>query len=362
MEPKSIDSPNSIYYTLDGARGVAAICVVIYHASFFMNVSILPSGYLGVDLFFVLSGFVLAHVYELRFAAGMEPWRFMALRVARLYPLYILGALVGAVSAVAAWRFHAGTLRGSELIVASITAIFMAPTVYHSQNPDLYPLNGPSWSLLFELVANLIYVVFWRQLTNRVLGVVVAVSAAMLIVIAFHEKTLQLGGLWSDVGFGLPRVCFSFFAGVGIFRLLRRLQVLTRWAWCLPLATIPIFALAPSAAWRPLTDLFGVLICGPALVMLMSWYRPGPKATSFYALLGQISFAVYAIHYPLMELSRRALRLKHIELMSISPAWLLVFILALGLMCYTVEILYDRPVRKLLLRILPRSGAAPVTT
>jgi peptidoglycan/LPS O-acetylase OafA/YrhL len=85
----------SRFGTLDGLRGVAVMVVVLYHAGIIFGAWISRFGYLAVDLFFALSGFVLSHAYDNRFVGGMRVAEFLYLRVVRLYPLYFLGLVLG---------------------------------------------------------------------------------------------------------------------------------------------------------------------------------------------------------------------------------------------------------------------------
>jgi peptidoglycan/LPS O-acetylase OafA/YrhL len=96
---------------MDGIRGIAAILVALFHfrATFLhYDNNVIGDGYLAVDLFFVLSGFVLAHAYEHRFARGMTTFEFMRARVIRLYPLYFVGL------AIASMAMFAGISRSPE--------------------------------------------------------------------------------------------------------------------------------------------------------------------------------------------------------------------------------------------------------
>ncbi len=91
----------SIKFTvLDGLRGVAALCVVQTHTQDLLLGDTLPTAYLAVDLFFLLSGFVLAHAYEERLRQGMTLHRFMLARLVRLYPLYLAGIAIAVPLAV----------------------------------------------------------------------------------------------------------------------------------------------------------------------------------------------------------------------------------------------------------------------
>jgi len=146
----------SRFGTLDGLRGVAAIVVVLFHAIF--GAWVPRFGYLAVDLFFILSGFVLSHAYDKRFVAGMSVAEFLSLRVVRLYPLYLLGLVLG----LCVVRINpsimdapaAGVLLNFVLNLFDLPGMEIPGTLYR----ELFPLNVPLWSLFFEFwVANLIF-------------------------------------------------------------------------------------------------------------------------------------------------------------------------------------------------------------
>jgi len=88
--PQAITSANSVnrFEMLDLLRGIAALAVLIYHSAHFLGGQLLPGGYLAVDLFFMLSGFVIAHNYDSKIAAGMTLREFMLVRGIRLFPCY----------------------------------------------------------------------------------------------------------------------------------------------------------------------------------------------------------------------------------------------------------------------------------
>src|SRR5215210_2241655 len=85
-----------VYHSLNGLRGLAALIVVLFHAAALIGTQLAPGGYLAVDLFFILSGFVIAHAYDHRFAEGLGPLAFIRYRIIRFYPLYLLGLAIGA--------------------------------------------------------------------------------------------------------------------------------------------------------------------------------------------------------------------------------------------------------------------------
>ncbi len=211
------------YHTLDGLRGIAALSIVILHTPHFLGWWNLPSTFLSVDLFFVLSGFVLATAYERRFGADISIMGFLWVRIVRLYPLYILGTALGVPVALLAMKFGGGGLTvpwTRTLLTTSLPlSALMLPTPNIVDSEAIYPFNPVLWSIFFELFINVIYVSFWRYLRyTSILLLTVGVSAICLIVYGLQAGTLDGGYAWNNLLSGFFRVFFSFFCGVVIFR------------------------------------------------------------------------------------------------------------------------------------------------
>ena len=182
------------FLTLDALRGVGAIAVMGGHAGIILNAYMPPFMYLAVDMFFVLSGFVLAHAYDGKFADGMSVPSFLRARIARLYPVYLIGLVLGLVS-VAFANIHA--LSPGRALLSFFFGIFALPSPPMGALGALFPLNGPFWSLFFEFwVANLIFALFWRQLQGRLLWAMILGSASVL---AFSWAAFRHPGFRMDL-------------------------------------------------------------------------------------------------------------------------------------------------------------------
>ena len=162
------------FHLLDGLRGIAALIVMFRHTGYFWGGWTIPQSYLAVDLFFVLSGVVVANAYEARLRAGLAPARFALLRLIRLYPLYLLGSLIGLVPVVAALLGLAPSSLASPLPLVLLAAALLLPLV---SDPNLFPLNTPAWSLFFEMLANLAYAAMLRHLHCALLAALLLASA-----------------------------------------------------------------------------------------------------------------------------------------------------------------------------------------
>jgi len=271
------------FATLDALRGVAAIGVMLFHSMPDSPLAI-RGGYLAVDLFFGLSGFVIALTYEDRLRGGMGLREFLTLRAIRLWPMLVVGALLGM-----------GLYQGSAGM------LFLLPNPF---SDTLYPSNPPLWSLLFEALAYLGFATFAYRLQLK--GLLALLTGGGLALAAFalqgHALLQEFGGFWSTAPAGLARLCFSFTAGVVIYRL-RQSQGLPRSrdrrAWLLAAAVSAVMLLITTTG--SLAGLAAIFVIFPALIWLASkWELPSPRAGS---LLGALSYPLYCIHMPILALT-----------------------------------------------------------
>ena len=137
------------FTTLDGIRGFAAILIVVFHAHLYFGVRPFPQSYLAVDIFFLLSGAVVANAYQERLLSGMTLSKFAKIRAIRFYPLYTLGSLIGA-----AVLLLSGERVESGILITSLSAFLLIPA-FTSQT--LFAFNGPAWTLALELWGNIFY-------------------------------------------------------------------------------------------------------------------------------------------------------------------------------------------------------------
>lgn len=335
------------FYTLDAMRGVAALAVVVVHDPGFLVPLKMPSAYLAVDFFFLLSGFVISHAYGSRLAAGLTWRQFMRDRVIRLYPLYLLGVVVGFLSAVAALALGGGTLdtvRGMAVALATGLAFLPSPTM--DEAPVLFPMNSPGWSLFFELLVNAVYALLLPWLTTQRLIALVLCMAMVLIGAGFWYGNLDLGSAWPHFLGGFARVSFSFFAGVLLHRFHRQGFSVSRLALLFPcvLAVILVVDLAPPV--RVLFDLICVLLVFPVLIAVSSQVEPSRRFLPLCAWLGAVSFPMYALHFPVQELMRRMVRFMGVDPADLAPWAGLVIVPVMMVACYVIVRVYDQPLQK----------------
>ena len=296
------------FLTLDGGRGVGAILVVLGHsAMFWPGFPTLPLVPL-VDIFFILSGFVLAFAYEPRFDRGMTTWQFMLARVIRLYPLYILGIAMGtAVHLYAYYGDSPDTSLGS-LLFNSAPAFLMVPWM-DPNSEYIYAANVPAWTLFFELVINLLYILIY-PLIRRMTGllVVVALSIGLFIAMAVHYDTTDLGSRWTEFWGGFGRVGCTFFTGVLIYRLMGKPKETSsrRSLISVPLILLILFyGIGAPEPWFLLRGIILVTLVGPTLLWLYLIVQPPRWLQTTFAAMGGMSYALYILHYPVYETVKR---------------------------------------------------------
>jgi peptidoglycan/LPS O-acetylase OafA/YrhL len=291
------DGRDARYATLDGVRGIAAVLVAIFHFQQRLGLPVV-NGYLAVDLFFVLSGFVLARIYEPRFADGLGPFKFAAQRWLRFYPLYAVGFAFGTACLFFAPPPELSNLTPASKTTAILFGALMLPTPFSSA---LFPLNGAAWSLFFELAVNLLFAAFLWRLRKSALVLAMAPALLFLCLTAGEPLYLNIGWRWTDFIAGSARTVFSFTAGILICRVLansgRRKSAIG--------LLVPVVAAAPMIvtgrhpeAW----ELATVAIFFPLVVALGATVEPPEVGRRAMLWLGALSFPLYAIQWPLAAL------------------------------------------------------------
>nr|WP_047465429.1 acyltransferase [Rhizobium rhizogenes] len=302
------DETRHRYASLDAMRGLAAFAVVVYH----LQRPYAPSAYVAVDFFFVLSGFVIARAYGEKLASGMTVLAFMKARYLRLYPLFLIGSFYGLVQLLLHWQ-SSGESR-ADLLASLISTAFMLPSpsfVTRSAADlwPLYPLNGPAWSLFWELLANLIFALVLFRLKTRSLAVIAVASLAMLLGSVFVHRSLDLGWEWRSVDGGLARVFFSFTVGMIIYRL-RSFHGIGRtvntYFAVLPIAAIFGLLFLPTDSLKFALP-FCILI-SPLIVFAGTMLEVPARFQRHCIFLGYLSYPVYMCHRGFTEIYGHLLR------------------------------------------------------
>lgn len=366
------------YEALDGLRGVAALIVVVFHIfeeySYGDHVKqILNHGYLAVDFFFLLSGFVVAYAYDDRWNR-MSLGGFFKRRLIRLQPMVIMGSLIGAalfyfakgayfppIAATPVWKLLV-------VMVIGCTLIPLAPGNWDIRGwYEMHPLNGPAWSLFYEYVANILYAVCLRRLSQRVLVVLTAISGVYLVQNSIHMGDM-IGG-WSitaqQIHIGTARLFFPFLAGMLLMRSGKRINVPGAFGWaslllalCLCLPRVGGY----QHGWlNGVYDAFCIVVMFPIIVAIGAGSGKSagtPKENRLAQWLGGISYPLYITHYPLIYIWTA-----YVDGPKLPPAsrmwpWgvaLFFTAIAIGYACLK---LYDEPVRAWLnRRVLGKANA-----
>ncbi|MEZ5939079.1 MAG: acyltransferase [Hyphomonadaceae bacterium] len=348
---KTVDgeSPNS-YVLMDGMRGVGAFVVLIGHTmAFWANIPV-GAAYVVVDFFFILSGFIIAYSYEPRLAKGLGIGDFMHQRVVRLFPIYVLGVITTFV-VLAALAVQSATpeSRLSQLVAELAPELFMLPAPV-THDGLLYPLNMPAWTLLFEMIVNLVFVLIWRWLSTPVL---IALLLALALALGYHvflTDGVDKGQNWDELLGGLLRAGFGFFGGVLIYRLSGRPKgPTTRRSWLsfVFLAIIPLmYFVEVPPKYLPISDIALVMVFGLAFVALSQRYHPSKRWWALFAWGGRVSYPIYALHFTAVELATR-MAWKWPELTSTyRPLGGVAILIAVTLWAHLAEKYYDRPLRR----------------
>lgn len=364
MAGKALQPDN--FVLLDGLRGLGAILVLIGHTMPYWGPYWAPSGAVIVDLFFLLSGFVIAFAYEPRFAAGMRAGEFMIHRIVRLYPLYLLGTVLGflALCAMAIGDADGGT-RATSYTAQLIPQLFMLPAPQVLGNPDMYSLNVPAWTLFFEMAVNLIYVVAFRWLRHtRVLALLVVACAVALAVTVFAFGRIDVGSDWQTFWAGFARAGFGFFAGVLTFRLLGSPRATKRpvsnWSFVI-LVAIPAACFIPATPeLRPFVDLTLAIVLGMPLLWISQCVAPPARFHALFIVGGRISYAVYILHQPFRELAER-ITWRTPVLLETAPLGGIAILVSVVSLAYFAEKYFDRPVRRWVVAQMKRQAARKTT-
>ncbi len=310
------------YVLLDGLRGVAALFVIFYHFGEAFATSPVDQwvnhGYLAVDFFFILSGFVIGQAYDKRWTGGLTAGNFMLRRVIRLQPMVVLAVMLGGFAYLiqGSVRWDGTPMSTGALLLSLFLGLFMLPAIPGTDadvrgNNEMFPLNGPSWSLFFEYIGSFLYAIWLHRLSVRTLLIVVCLSAAGLAFAVFGNLSgyYHIGVGWSlcDYGFwgGFIRMSFSFSIGLLMARRFKPKRIGGAFGICsvvLGLALSMPYVGAGHISWlNGCYDLLCALFIFPAIVYIGAGADLNGRAASrICEFLGRLSYPVYIVHYPLM--------------------------------------------------------------
>ncbi len=324
-----LNKPSPRFHALDGLRGIAAIAVTIYHFAQHNGLHWLPGAWVAVDLFFILSGFVIAHSYGERISSGMKLGTFMRFRLVRLAPLYVAGICLGVLSFVV---YRLGSSKatvnwGQFLIATALNAIGLPylnsldwPIGTEFIDGVAFPINDPAWSLHFEWVVNVLFFLYWASSSHKRLGWITFASFFVFMVFTIGFRIVNPG--WGTVSFfvGYIRVIYEFLLGVCLYQLHTRvhrqgsgsasapakkadwfkersLYLYQRYRGRLSAALIVVMGILLILPWARVGLINGLLLA-PLLIFFLSDQQLSKEKEQICAWLGAISYPLYISHFP----------------------------------------------------------------
>ena len=329
---------------------MAALFVLNLHVSHYFGFSFVRS-YLAVDVFFMLSGFVIAHAYDARLAARSLTARdFMAVRIARLYPMYLLSALLCAVILVGKLAFDArpepDLLR--DAVLASALGVLVLPFSLQG-NPYLFPLNHTHWSLFFELGINALYGAVRPRISSQSLMAVSVAGLVVATVCAAYTGNLSLGFEWGTASIigGCGRAIFGIFFGAYLHQ---RRERLTAWigassGYWLPMLAIALALMVPAFGSGDWIYDVAVVVCVFPVCILAAAQSEVRRGVRILSLLGVASYPVYLFHLPVAHVLSKVAPGMDVRFAPFSGIALVALLIAFAVIA---ERVYDRPFRALL--------------
>jgi len=350
---------------LTGIRGIAAWWVVVYHfrdalpaATPAFLVVFIGYGYLAVDLFFVLSGYVIALNYADRLVGSLSMrfyLRFLGLRLSRIYPLHLLMLFLFTVAPIAV------LITGRRIDWAEMHPVYFGLSFLLMQGWALVPgpaWNVPAWSISVEWLAYLLFpALAWlglRVATTPVRAVGLVLTFAAMLLAASSMRAAPA----SDVDFqwfGVARCLIEFSMGIGVWRLSMLMARGARAglaALGAALGLFVTFSIDPSLEYV-------VLPIGFALLVLGLCRDEGAVAAILRSeplhWLGLVSYSTYMVHYLLKYWSKFGLLRPGIDPSVAFTFYLVVVLLASAVLHIGVE----RPGQRILRKWLVAGKAGP---
>jgi len=354
----------SHYEILDGLRGVASVLVIAFHVMETFTggnrfIQIINHGYLAVDFFFLLSGFVVAYAYDDRWGK-MTQWDFYKRRLIRLQPMVVMGSLIGAalfyfqgssvfplINGTPVWQMLLVMLVGCTLIPLPVSMDIRGWQ-------EMHPLNGPAWSLFFEYIANILYAFIIRKFSKTLLSIFVVLAAFYLIQYLVMGPQGDVIGGWSidktQLHIGFARLLYPFFGGVLLCRMGKLIHIKGAFAVCslliIVVLSIPRIGGTEHLWMNGLYESFVIIIVFPLIVSIGAGGSiKGKHAVRLCKFLGDISYPLYITHYPLIYLFTAWVANNKIQMGGYGLFVGFLLMLASIAIAYACLKLYDEPVR-----------------
>ncbi|NNL67297.1 MAG: acyltransferase [Myxococcales bacterium] len=321
---------------LTGLRAWAAFWVVAHHHRVFVRGELgepwwglLDRGYLGVDLFFTLSGFVLAYNYGDWIRSRADAARFVALRLARIYPLHVFMLLL--LVALSATSGFTGLRIGSPEVYALDHHFWMHLFLVHAWGfESTLRFNQPSWSISAEFFAYLCFPLLWAVVArvwrplSAAFGALVSVLAVIVILRLLGHETMHV-----PLHHALVRVTGEFLAGCFVWRLvaLDDSPGLPARATSILLGGIGLLALTPAAdPWMALAAALLVYVLASGSGPAMRLFTSAPAV-----FLGRISYSIYMTHMLVLSGLQRVLPTWQLGELGVLPTLGILFAHALAI-------------------------------
>lgn len=357
METATINAPGTRgdllkarphFEILDGLRGIAAIVVVVFH---FLEIvypdyttNFAGHGFLAVDFFFCLSGFVIAYAYDDRMEKiGIV--QFFKSRLIRLHPLVILGSVLGLLAfffdpfAALPPDYSTG-----KLVLIFLSSILLIPyPVMAERGFNLFGLNAPSWTLFWEYAANIVYgCILWR-LDKRILLVLAIMAVVWLSYVGVSAGNL-MGG-WSKDNFwhGAARISYSFLAGMLVYRY--KFSIRNKLGFTGLTILLLAALLMPAFKLNWLAEVLTVILYFPLLIALGAGSTLSPRIAGICNFSGKISYPLYMTHYAVIWMFLNYYTEYKPDASALSWIVSCAVIILIGV-AYVAMVAYDVPVRK----------------
>ena len=366
------------YELLDGLRGVAAILVLFYHifeGFSFAEVTngdgdgiirVLNHGHIAVDFFFILSGFVISYAYDDRWKK-MSTWQFFKRRLIRLHPMLVMGAIIGtmAFAIVGFEKWDGTTAPMGWVMTAMLLTMFMIPAVpgvpYEVRgNGEMFPLNGPAWSLFFEYIGNILYALIIRRLSTKMLAILTVIMGCLhawfFVGNISGYDMVGVGWTIDEINFwgGLVRMLFPFTMGMLLARTFKPRKIKGAFWICsimlIALFSVPYIPSEGNISTNSLYEVVCIATIFPFIVWVGACGISSGKTAKINRQLGEISYPLYIVHYPIMYIFYAWLiEKKYYTLQDCWEVALLVVVSSI-LLAFICLKLYDEPVRRWLSR------------
>ncbi|HTN35968.1 MAG TPA: acyltransferase [Arachidicoccus sp.] len=352
------------YLILDGLRGVAAIIVVTFHLTEPLGTGhldiLVNHGYLAVDFFFLLSGFVIGYAYDDRWQK-MTIGTFFKRRIVRLQPMVVLGMTLGAIGFYftdsTIWPLiHTIPLWKMLLVMLIGYTVLPVPLSLDIRGwEEMHPLNSVGWSLFFEYIANILYAVGIRKLSKTALSILVLIAAIALAHLAITSPNGDVSGGWTlnteQVRVGFIRTMYPFFAGLLLSRIAKPSRIKHAFLWCSLMVALVLYMPRIGGAehlWiNGVYESVCIIVIFPLIVYMgASGVIHTQTESRICKFLGDISYPLYLVHYPLVYFYVAWIsNHKGITLLKAWPYALLILIGGI-ILAYASLKWYDEPVRK----------------